>query len=178
MNIKKTIIIVIISVIISVSLSLLGVKIYNSVNHKKYTNLISEAGLYRVDSVEYKLPEFAIKFDGIYNEVVTNESISSLPVYEIDAVMNDGIYKDYYRYHGIRLKELLNLYEIKDYNNITFRSEGRLQVTFLKEEINDEVFLIFDVDGFQFEEDDPVGLLAVDYNLRYSITDVVSLMFD
>ncbi len=92
--------------------------------------------------------------------------------------MNDGIYKDYYRYHGIRLKELLNLYEIKDYNNITFRSEGRLQVTFLKEEINDDVFLIFDVDGFQFEEDDPVGLLAVDYNLRYSITDVVSLMFD
>ena len=67
---------------------------------------------------------------------------------------------------------------IKDYNNITFRSEGRLQVTFLKEEINDDVFLIFDVDGFQFEEDDPVGLLAVDYNLRYSITDVVSLMFD
>ena len=41
MNIKKTIIIVIISVIISVSLSLLGVKIYNSVNHKKYTNSTS-----------------------------------------------------------------------------------------------------------------------------------------
>lgn len=178
---KKTIIYVIICIaimLLSIGGTLLGVKLYNNAESKKYSQLVEEPGIKDVVKVDYELPKFTILVAGIYDTTITNEDIKDLQVYEISAVMNDGIYKDYYYYNGVKLKDVLEKCDIKNYNNVTFKSGGKLQVTFAQDEINDDVYLTFDVDGYLRPSEEPVALLAPDFNSRYSISDVVTLEFD
>lgn len=175
---KKTIITIIIT-IISTSLLLVGsAKLYANFEVKEYNEKIENPGIKEVKAIDYDVPECNITINGIYSSLISRKDLKNINTYEISAVMNDGIYKDLYTYHGIRFLDLLKEYEIEDYNSVTFKSNGNLQVKFNKEEINDDFYLAFDVDGKLYSESEPVGLIIPSLLSRYSISNIIRIDFD
>ena len=92
--------------------------------------------------------------------------------------MNDGIYKDDYDFVGVRVLDVLKLTKMEGFNSLTFKSSGKLQVTYDKGEITDNMYFVFEVDGYKYDASEPVALVNPDVNARYSISDIVKLTFD
>lgn len=175
---KKTIISVVITAVITIVITLLGVSVYNSTVENKYSKQVDKSGLKEAKEIKGEIPEFAITVQGIYDSSITDKDIKDLKIYEISAVMTDGVYSDLYTYTGVKLNDILNSFDYNDYRNITFKSNGNLQVTFSKEEINDNMYLVFSVDGYMLPEEEPVNLLNTELNSRYSIGNVVRMDFE
>lgn len=103
-----------------------------------------------------------------------NESIKDAKVYEIEAVVNDGYSETTHKYKGFKMTELLKLLEIESYSQITFSSNGGLDVTFMNNEVDDNVFLFFERDGIYLEKA-PINLLVPTEPARYSIQNVKTI---
>lgn len=175
---KKNTTIILITMVISVALTLVGVKVYEKIKISKLNDIAGVTGVKNVREINYEIPSFKLTVNGIYDTVIDSNDLSDLKKYYIETVMDDGIYKFLYSYEGIRLNELLNLYQLEDFKEVTIKSGGRLQVTFLKEEITDNIYLTFSKDGYANPTSEAVSLVAPDYMARYSISQVVELTFD
>lgn len=175
---KNKRIIIVISVITVVALVLLGFLVYRGITISKHEKLIETIGVKDVQKINYELPKFTIVVDGIYDNTITSADIKNLDVYKIKAVMNDGIYKDDYDFVGVRVLDVLKLTKMEGFNSLTFKSSGKLQVTYDKGEITDNMYFVFEVDGYKYDASEPVALVNPDVNARYSISDIVKLTFD
>ncbi len=175
---KKTIITVIITAVVSVGLTMLCVNLYNVNEKNSYKDQTEKLGIKETKEVDFEIPDFAIILEGIYDSTITDEDVKELKVYEISTVMTDGVYTDLYTYKGIKLIDAFNLFDYSDYNNLIVKSNGNLQVTYSKEEITDNMYLVFSVDGHMLPAEEPVNLLNPDLNSRYSIGNVVSMQFE
>lgn len=129
-----------------------------------------------VNVVETKatLPKFTVGTMGLYDGGFNNESIKDAKVYEIEAVVNDGYSETTHKYKGFKMNELLKLLEIESYSQITFSSNGGLDVTFMNNEVNDNMFLFFERDGIYLEKS-PINLLVPTEPARYSIQNVKTI---
>lgn len=175
---KKIIIAILSTFLITLIIISIMALSYNNYQEKKFSKLIESPGIKEVKAIDYDVPECNITINGIYSSLISRKDLKNIKKYEITAVMNDGIYKDLYTYHGIRFLDLLKEYEIEDYNSVTFKSNGNLQVKFNKEEINDDFYLAFDVDGKLYSESEPVGLIIPSLLSRYSISNIIRIDFD
>ncbi len=177
-NTTRYILIIIAIILLSVGGTLVGEKIYDKVVENNYNKLVKTTGVKKVTKVNYEIPGFALIVSGIYDTTITNIDIKDMQVYKISAVLDDSISKNLYTYNGVKFVDALELSGITDYNSVTFKAGGKLQVKFDKDEISENVYLVFDVNDNKYPSNEPVSLLAPDYNARFSITDVVALEFD
>lgn len=171
---KKTIITVIISVVVTLGL-VFGVNLISKVSYNKK---VEERGIKSIKEVEYSIPRIEISIKGIYNSYLSEENLKDVKVYEIEAVMDDTIENTLYTYKGVRITDILSKYNITDYTSITFKANDGLQVLFRKNEINENMFLVFNRDGKDYKVGEGAALLVPDLNARYSITNVSTLTFD
>ena len=73
---------------------------------------------------------------------------------------------------------MLYAYDMEDFKNIIFMSNGGLQVSFKKEEIVDDMFFVFEKNGIKFESGEEVSLLVPGLYERYSISNIVNIHFN
>ena len=120
------------------------------------------------------LPKFSVGMRGIYDGGFNNESLKNAKVYDIKATMNDGYSEETHSYKGFKLKEIFDSLGIKSYSDVKFSSNGGLNVTFSKDEIDDNVFLFFERDSIYLEKA-PINLLVPNEPARYSIQNVQTI---
>ena len=75
---------------------------------------------------------------------------------------------------AFKLKEIFDSLGIKSYSEVKFSSNGGLNVTFSKDEIDDNVFLFFERDSIYLEKA-PINLLVPNEPARYSIQNVQTI---
>jgi hypothetical protein len=173
---KKTIIIASIVIVLIIALS--SLLIYKNKVNKDYDKLTETIGIKKIEKIDYKLPKFSILVSGIYDNTITDVDCKDLDVYSFQAIMDDGIYKQAHKYIGIKVNDVLKMAYMDSFNKLTFMSSGFLQVAYSREEITDNVYLVFSVDGHEYEGPEPMALLNPDVNARYSVTGIVKFLFD
>ncbi|MBE6140680.1 MAG: hypothetical protein E7172_04000 [Firmicutes bacterium] len=174
---KKIIVTIIITIIVSL-LSTLG--IIELINYKEEKNFDQKAlnvGVKKFNKVSYQLPNFSVKIEGIFEDSITNEEISTLDKYLIEVVTTDGLYNEFAKYHVIKVKDVFEHFNFQDYTKVIFKSNG-LKVTFNKEEIDDEVYFMFTKNGAQYKNGSKIGLLIPDLEIKYSISHLTEIVFD
>ena len=141
-------------------------------NEKCVNTTVNESELHTISNIKKydgEINSFRIFIKGSYIEQLTLDFVKeeNIQIYEFDAVVNDSwmIHKDHYV--GIKLKDILDKKEYK-YDNIVFRTEGLMQVTYMAEQITDKTYLVFTRNGKSIGEG-RVALLSVDYNYKYSV---------
>lgn len=152
--------------------------LYKSNMAKEYNKYIETIGVKSVKEINYDIPSFTLLTEGIYDNTITNDDVKNLKVYEIETVMNDGIYKDAYSYVGVRLKDVLKMAKMETFNTLTFMARGNLQVTYEFAEISDDMYLVFEMDGYKYDYLEPIAIINPNLNSRYSITGLTTLLFD
>ena len=170
--------IILISSIAILAILICGLVICNVVSKNKYKKLTETIGVKSAEKIKYEIPKFSLTIGGIYDNTITNVDCANLDVYKFKAVMDDGIYKRVYEYVGIKVEDVLEMANMDNYNKITFMSSGFLQVTYSKDEITDNTYFVFEVDGKTYEYPDSIALVNPELNARYSITGLARLNFD
>lgn len=172
---KKTII----TVVISVAATLLLVLGFNLINEWRLDKLVEEVGVKELKEIDYEIPKFTLLTDGIYQtNISTGDFKDVVKTYEIKAVIEDEIEYEYAEYVGVKVKDMLYAYDMEDFKNIIFMSNGGLQVSFKKEEIVDDMFFVFEKNGIKFESGEEVSLLVPGLYERYSISNIVNIHFN
>ena len=133
-----------------------------------------EGKVVEVNNTTTTVPKFTVGTLGLYDGGFNNESLKDAKVYEIEAVVNDGYSETTHKYKGFKMTELLKLLEIESYSQIKFSSNGGLDVTFMNNEVDDNVFLFFERDGIYLEKA-PINLLVPTEPARYSIQNVKTI---
>ena len=137
------------------------------------SGIVGHTGVTNLKKIKYNFPAFSITSIGLLNGPITNESIKDIQTYEITAIVSDSIYRHQYTYKGVKLKDVLENEKLKDYKKIIFKSNGGLQVEYTKEEIDDNVFIVFEKDGIEYPKLEKVSLLNPTVYDRYNITNVL-----
>lgn len=178
---KQTIFILMGAIIITAVLSILLTKSYEKYKTQKlisnYNNVTENIGINAIQKVDYTLPEFSITVMGSYVGNITNEDLKNLDVYGMYVTMTNGDTKTLKKCVGIKVKDILSLKQFTDYNNIIFKSDSGLQVSYTKDQINDNVFLIFTKNDDSVR-DEKVAVLGVDRLSRYSIPNILRIDFN
>ncbi|MBE6140681.1 MAG: hypothetical protein E7172_04005 [Firmicutes bacterium] len=146
--------------------------------YKRYNNLVSKTGVVLYDKVDYQLPKFLILVNGIFEDSIAPVDLEPLDTFLIGAVTTDGFTNEINDYHVIKVKDLFYYYDFMEYNSVTFKTDGFLEVTLQKNEIDDDVFLTFDKNGYEYPEHQKVGLLIPKKDIRYSITNIEEITFN
>lgn len=172
---KKTWIIVIISVVI---LLLAALIIYFATGSNKL--YLKSYEVSDVKQVNDEIPSFTIVVNGLYNGVITKETLAkdSVPVYSFNASTDTGrtVYTD--NYTGVRVMDVFDKAGYTDYSELVIKAPGDLQVTYKKEEISDKAFLAFYRNGEYFRDsNEPVNYLAIDFDYRYSVENAIIFTF-
>lgn len=126
-----------------------------------------------------EIPSFTVLIDGLYYGVLTTEVLKeeNVKVYEFDAGIDIGWGTISSHYIGVKLKDALDALQIANFDQIEFAAEGRISVTYVTEELTDDMYLVFYRDGELINETQPVNLLSVNYPYRYSVEAVTDMYF-
>ncbi len=156
--------------VVFIALALFGLLLLKSTNKDKYKPDYT----LKEYSIE-KLPEFSFSING--NEIKKNIEITkevleqkSVPVYEFSKDIDNNWETVTNDYIGFTLKDILKEYEF-DYQAIEFYEVDRYSVRFTKEEIDEDVYVIFYRDGKPLGEVEPIGLMSFSDKWNRSLTD-------
>lgn len=171
---KKNIIIgLVICFIVSTITGLIIVK-----NKRDYKELISTTGIKNIEVINYEIPKFSILTSGMYTDPITQEDIKDLKKYKFKAVIDNGVEKEVHTYVGVKVNDVIQKLKYKDFNHLTFMSSGHLQVMYNADELTDNVFWAFEVDGKKYPQAEEITLINPDVKARYNLTCIVKLVFD
>lgn len=152
-------------IIAAIFIVAIGLVLYNLNRKPDYT--LKE---YPVD----KLPTFTFNIAVPQNGTteITKESLKekSIKAYEFakdidndwETVTND--------YIGIRLKDILEAYNL-DYESIEFYESDKYSVKYRKDDINDDVYVVFYRDGKSLGDTEPTALVSFKDKWHRSLTD-------
>lgn len=128
---------------------------------------------------EYKgnIPEFSITISGAHIGEVTNENLSkmSVLVYKFDAGIDNGWETVTNEYVGIKVKELLDASDITNFTEVTFEATNKASITYFKNEITDNMYIVFMKDGKAISDKKTAMLLATDYDYNYSLKELTNI---
>ena len=147
------------------------------ISEYKFQKSIEEVGVKSIEKIDYTLPEFTVVALGNYDTTITNKDIEKLDKYLIKAVTTDGYDNYYNEYVGIRLKDILKDRGLEEYNTITMNSNGGLSVRYDKDNIDDDVYLVFERSGIIFNSDEPVDLVSLNVYDKYFVQNLTSMNF-
>lgn len=173
----KKIYIIIITALVSSLLTVFGYWTVQRLNAPKYDDILNEPfGIKEIKKIDYDIPEFSIMATGLLLSMINNDTLKELPIYELSAVITDGIFKYENSYKGIKVSDLVAKLNFDDYNKIVFKSNGGLQVEYSKSDL-DSVFLVFEKNGYRYQVNEPIGLFNPNVYERYNITNIQKLEF-
>ena len=121
-----------------------------------------------------EMPKFSISVMGLIDDTITNEDLKNLKIYdfEVDVTAydldpNSDVYHE--KWSGVKLSEVLAKKNIENYDSLDFKATGNLTVTYTKEEINDNLYLVFYRNEVLLSEteDTPIMLFAADLKNRF-----------
>lgn len=123
---------------------------------------------------ELTIPEFSVDIEGKIDGALTNIDLSNVTLYDFvadvtvyDIDPDSEIYRE--KWTGVKLKDVLNTKGITEYDTLDFKSTGNITVRYKKEEINDNMYLIFYRNDMLISksEDTPIMLFVSDLKNRY-----------
>lgn len=131
-----------------------------------------------VEKVNTDIPNFTIIVKGLYEGTITHLDLKekNTQVYDFNAGVFNGWTVNTNKYTGVKLNDVLNAMNITDFSEIEFQAPGDLSVTYEKNEITNNTYLIFYRDGEFIRNDEYISLLAVDYDYRYSLENVITII--
>ncbi len=133
------------------------------------------------DMVEYtgEIPDFAMPVRGSYTGTFTDEDLKSsgIKVYQFQGSLKIFFGDIESKFIGIKFKDFLDYYNIADYSKVKFNDFNRLSVTYLKEEVTDNAYLIIKRGETQMVEKF-LGFVDFTYAYNYSIEGVLSAIFE
>lgn len=141
-----------------------------------------ELNLHEVANVEKKeveIPDFTIVVNGSYEGSITDEDLKKYGVqtYEFDAAIDNDWETVTNHYAGVKLKDVFEAMQIKSYETIDIKAPGRITVQYTKDEVSDNVYIIFTRDGQRIEEDEAITIISFDYKYRYAVANVSEMVF-
>jgi len=177
---KKIIYIIILTALVS---SLITVFVYWLINQPKVNcsnnKIIGNGDIkYEIKEITYNIPSFSLSTQGLYFSPIIKETIENLQTYEILADTSDDIYIYHNSYKGIKVKDIIELLGYNDYNKIIFKSNNGLQVTYLREDITDDIFFVFEKDDIKYPKDKEVNLLNPLLSSSYNINNIKTIYFE
>ena len=129
-----------------------------------------------------EIPKFVMTIQGLKNVVVTEEDIKNIKLYDFiadvtayDIDPDSDIYHE--KWTGVKLSDVLNLKDIKEYDTLDFKATGNLTVRYKKDEIDDSIYLVFyrnDVLLSETEET-PIMLFAAKLKNRFWVPSLVRI---
>ncbi len=136
-------------------------------------------GVYNLKETDTKLPTFEMRVNGDYSGLINDQFVKEdkIKVYEFDATIDNGWDKVTNTYIGIRLNDLLDFYQLSNFTSVDFVSLNQITIKYISTEIKDDTFIVFYKDGKLITDTGRPMLLAVDYNYRYSLEDVIDMNF-
>lgn len=174
----KNILLIILSILVIIFGVLYFAKIHytNQFDNKVDENLpVHEVSEHILNT--YKLKELTIIVNGKSEATISDYDIvnGNIPIYEFDAAIETSWDVKRDTYVGVKLSDVLNLKNIKDYEGIEFYGKGGRGVAYSKEELdNSKSYLVVTRNGKDIG-DARVTLLIVDYNYNYSVEDLASM---
>lgn len=123
------------------------------------------------------IPEFKITISGGLTGEVTNEDLANMSVlvYEFNAGIDNGWNTVTNHYVGIKVKELLDASDITDFTEVTFEATNKASITYFKDEITDNMYIVFMKDGKAISDKKTAMLLATDYDYNYSLKELTNI---
>lgn len=131
-----------------------------------------------IEKVSIDIPYFTIVVKGLYEGTITNSDLKekNIQVYDFNAGVFNGWSVNTNKYTGVKLNDVLNAMNINDFSEIEFQAPGNLSVSYEKNEISTNTYLIFYRDGEFIRSDEYISLLAVDYDYRYSLENIITII--
>lgn len=172
-NFKKWIIYIFIAVLSS-AITFEVINYQKQIKISKYKESVKgDIGIKNInENKNYTIPEFSIPIYEKTQYNLTNDKIKDLPIYDINALIsNEGI-KVNIDYTGVKLLDIINLLNIKDYNTVVFKSDGGLQVIYDKNNITDNIYITFS-DNANYK----VNMINFNSDLRYSMKNLNRIDF-
>lgn len=123
------------------------------------------------------IPDFEITISGAYTGKVTKDDLAkmSILVYQFDAGIDNGWETVTNEYVGIKVKELLDASDITDFTEVTFEATNKASITYFKDEITDNMYIVFMKDGKAISDKKTAMLLATDYDYNYSLKELTNI---
>lgn len=172
---KKNIIILIEGIIIAILAIVLiiicvGKKAHNNEPENNEQNIVFK-------EVEKDIPDFSIQLTGNYKGYITKDYVQAknIKLYEFDATINNGWNRNTDRYIGYKLNDLLNAFDITDYNSIEFHSNDGVRISFGRYLLTDNFFIVFYQNGELIEEATPAMMINTDYRSNYSVARLIRM---
>ncbi len=173
---KKTIIFGLITMAIALTIGLMVMAgINNASKHKVGIHNIRE---YSIENI----PEFTLTMGSTNVEqpiMMTKEEVidKKMKVYEFTGRIDNNWDIVENEYVGIRLIDILNAYDM-EYEDIEFYEVEAYSVKFKKEEIDENVFIIFFRDGAPLGEIEPISLMSFNAKWSHSLADINYIYID
>ena len=171
---RNIIIVILIVVVILISFLYLKTKLDNNCPKNSSKNSNPAAVPHSVANVKESnidLPEFNVVVRGLYSGNITNKDIleKGIKIYNFDASATYNWGFMFNNYIGIKLSDVLTQMNYNNYNEIVFvGNNGKLNITFKKEEITDKAFLVFYVYGEKIGNND-ISYIDFGYLYNYAI---------
>lgn len=131
---------------------------------------------------EYKgnIPDFTLEITGTYSGTITNEVVKEMeiPVYEFDAKVDNGWDKVTNHYRGIKLLDLFEKAGFQEYKSIEFMAHENKTVTYQKDEIDENLYLIFYKNRGNEDERNNLSLFALKNKQKFSVENLATIDFD
>lgn len=126
-----------------------------------------------------KIPNFSVNVLGDYTGIINDEFIieDGIKMYDFEAAVDTGWHIVKEQYTGVRLRDLIKYYQLENFVSVDFTSLDKITIQYLNSEITDNCFLVFYKDGKLITNTGRPMLLAVDYDIRFSLKDVIDMNF-
>lgn len=127
---------------------------------------------------EIEIPDFTLEIGGVYEGMFSSDDIinNDIPIYDFDAKMLTSYGMKTNHYVGIELKDVLDFMETDTYTHIYFSDGKKAYSTYTKDEISDDMYLVFYRDGKKID-DAVVSFLAVGVDYSFSVEDLHRIDF-
>lgn len=124
----------------------------------------------------YDMVDFNLTLSGTHNKELTAIDFDGLPIYEFEAVTTDGYTNVMNEYVGVLLKDFLYRFSISDYQVLTFKAAGGLSITYKAEEVDDNIFIIFERNGEPLDfVTNSIGIMDLTVLSRYNLDGLMEI---
>ena len=176
-NKKKIVAFIIIAIVLGL---IIGIAIYKTSDSKKAKEPSSNnLGTENIVTTQINYPKFTVIIDGLYEGFINERNLVSheIPQYKFKATVKNSWDTHTNEYDGIKLTDVFEKMGFTKYSRVEFKGIGDNCVIYNKDEIDDNLYFVFYRDGKPIEEDIQISLLNPQKNYRYSVENLIKIVF-
>jgi len=167
-----------IMILVATISSFITVVCYWTINQKKYLQFnTSNINSIEVKKITYEPQGFAIRAEGLINDIISHETIKDIPLYEFTTGLSDHIKNNENTYKGVKINEVIKKINIDNYEKVIIKSTSGQEVEYNKNEIDDNIYLLFEKNSMPYPENEPVSFIDLKICDCYTIDSIHSIAF-